>query len=88
MYKANSISTYIEKEEITRFSDKSVWYICEYKGIEVREARYSKYESFHETFKEAKMYLIGINEQKVKKLNVRIRYAEKELDEAFNLKDN
>ena len=87
MYRSGNYVGFIEKVEVTKFSDKSVWMYNSHKEKEQREGRFTHYWSYWETFKDAKQHLVDINKEKVKTIERQLIYAKTELNTVLNLNE-
>lgn len=90
MYKTGGYRFPIEKVEITRKTDKSVWYMSEtYHGKqkEHRELLMSSYYQWFESFDEAKDYLVSNLESIIEALNGRVSVATAELGRVKELQE-
>ncbi len=83
MYKTSSWKAGIEETEITRKTDKSVWFMAGYFGntIERRALVKSDGENYFDTWDEAHEHLIGEATKKLYSAKRSMEYAEKSLAE-------
>lgn len=77
-YKVSSWGLKIEKVEVTRVSDSSVWIM--YNGRERRESNMY----YFETLDQAKQSIIDRRKKSLEHAINAVKHAEKELDEAMN----
>lgn len=76
----------IERVEITRETDKSVW--LKVPSGERKAKKLSRYEVYHDTFQAAKESLIKSIKNKISQAEMKIKYRLEELKEAEALTEN
>ena len=76
----DSISEY----EVTKTSDKSVWYITS-RGNADRDLRSTNYYSWFDTFEEAKEFIVKKADLKYNSLVMQLCNAKEKLEEAKNI---
>lgn len=74
----------ISKYEVTRTSDKSVWYKNS-RGTEGRDLRKTTHYSWFDTFEEAKEFVVKKADLKYNSLVMQLCCAAEKLEEAKNL---
>lgn len=74
----------IERVEITRETDKSVW--LKVPRGERKAKKLSRYEVYYDTFEEAKECLIASIKNKIRQAEIKIEFATEELKETEALK--
>lgn len=76
----------IETIEITRETDKTVWFVND-NGNNVREAKSSDWRNWFDTFKDAKEFLINRKQSDIDDLRRRLEGKKSELGNLKGLKE-
>jgi len=89
-YRLSTYKSDLDPVEVTRVTEKSVWYMRAYFGGEKKEeraARCSSYYRFFPTFAEAKAYKVELARQKLKRAQSALDTARNSLRDAEALKE-
>ena len=78
----------IEEVEVTRVTEKSVFLSSRFhKNVERRQERLNGYESFFETWEEARSYLVKKKKREIENHETTLRTLNNELDKLLNMEE-
>ena len=86
-YKTGHWKDLIQKIEVIKETDKCVYVFNPHRGKEGRENKVTSYYVIHDTFEQAKQYLIDKAKEKIKLYKDQLSRVEKELIEINKLKE-
>jgi len=85
-YRTNCCNNKIEKREIIRESRQTIW-INGYNDKPMRVRKFSDFDQYHDTFEDAKLYLINKSRLKIESLQDNLGKELMNLEEIRSMED-